>query len=233
VSADIEALEQIPARLAEVHARIDEATRRSGREKGSVRLVAVSKTKPSAAIRKAYDAGQRDFGENYVQELVEKAITLDGLSGLRWHFIGSLQRNKAKLAARVASLVQTVDREDLAVLLDKQAEDLGRKLEVLLEVNIGGEGSKAGCHPDALAKLFERATKLGNLRVVGLMAIPPMLSDPEAVRPFFAKLRELREGLGGAALLPELSMGMSHDFHVAIEEGATLVRVGTAIFGAR
>jgi PLP dependent protein len=230
VSEDID---RIPERLAAVRAGIDEATKRSGRPAGSVRLVAVSKTKPIEAIRKAYEAGQRDFGENYVQEMVEKARSLEDLPDLRLHFIGALQRNKAKLCASVAKVVHTVDREELAVELDRRARALGRTLDALVEVNVGDEASKAGCKPEALPALLDAARRAPCLRVVGLMAIPPFLEDPEAVRPFFARLRALRDAHGGAAGLPELSMGMSHDFHVAIEEGATLVRVGTAIFGAR
>ena len=223
----------ISTRLAAVRARIDEATIRAGQKPGSVRLVAVSKTKPAEAIREAYAAGQRDFGENYVQELTQKAAALADLADLRLHFIGALQRNKAKQAASAASVIHTVDREELAVELDRRAGALGRTLDVLLEVNVGGEASKAGCAPEAVPSLLEAARRSVHLRVVGLMAIPPFLDDPEAVRPYFARLRALRDGLEAPSLLPELSMGMSHDFHVAIEEGATIVRVGTAIFGAR
>ncbi len=223
----------IAENLAAVRARIEEATRRAGRREGSVRLVAVSKTKPPEAIRAAYAAGQRDFGENYVQEMVEKAAALRDLAELRLHFIGALQRNKAKLAASVAQVIHTVDREELAAELDRRAGALGRTLDVLIEVNVGGEESKAGCAPEAVPALLESARRAEHLRVVGLMAIPPYLDDPEAVRPFFARLRDLRDALLAPELLPELSMGMSHDFHVAIEEGATIVRVGTAIFGAR
>lgn len=228
-----EDIAQIPDRLEAVRARIREATARAGRPEGAVRLVAVSKTKPPEAIRKAYEAGQRDFGENYVQEMVDKASALADLPDLRLHFIGALQRNKAKLAASVASLVHTVDREELALELDKRAAALGRRLDVLVEVNVGGEASKAGCAPEGLSGLLAVAERATHLRVVGLMAIPPMLEDAEAVRPYFARLRALRDENGGPSVLPELSMGMSHDFHVAIEEGATLVRVGTAIFGSR
>jgi len=226
-------IDAIPARLAAVRARIDEAVARSGRAKDEVRLIAVSKTKPIEALRAAYAAGQRDFGENYVQEMAQKAEALADLEDLRLHFIGALQRNKAKIAASVASLVHTVDRAELATELDKRAGAIGRKLSVLLEVNVGGEASKAGCAPEELASLLEAARRMEHLSVVGLMTIPPFLDDAEAVRPYFARLRSLRDGLEAPSELRELSMGMSHDFHVAIEEGATLVRVGTAIFGAR
>ncbi|WP_338046510.1 YggS family pyridoxal phosphate-dependent enzyme [Polyangium spumosum] len=223
----------ISTRLAAVRARIDEAAIRAGRSPTAVRLVAVSKTKPPEVIREAYAAGQRDFGENYVQEMAQKAALLADLAELRFHFIGALQRNKARQAASVASVIHTVDREELATELDRRAGALGRTLDVLLEVNVGGEASKAGCAPEAVPALLEAARRAEHLRVVGLMAIPPYLEDPEAVRPYFARLRALRDTLEAPALLPELSMGMSHDFHVAIEEGATIVRVGTAIFGAR
>ena len=226
-------LEHIPERLAAIRTRIDEATQHAGRPRGSVRLVAVSKTKPAEAIRIAYAAGQRDFGENYVQELANKAAELADLPDLRWHFIGALQRNKAKITTNLAALIHTVDRDELVGELEKRAAALGKKLDVLIEVNVGDESSKSGVAIDALAALLEKARNAPHLQTRGLMAIPPFLDDPEAVRPYFAKLRKLREDHGGAAALPELSMGMSHDFAVAIEEGATLVRVGTAIFGSR
>ena len=226
-------IELIPERLATVRASIDEATARAGRPQGSVRLVAVSKTKPAAAIRAAYAAGQRDFGENYVQEMADKAAELTELTDLRLHFIGSLQRNKAKKAASVAHVIHTVDRSELVDELDRRAAALGRSLDVLIEVNVGGEASKSGCEIEAFPALLQHAKLATHLRVTGLMAIPPYLDDPEAVRPFFARLRQLRDAHGGPEILPELSMGMSHDFPVAIAEGATLVRVGTAIFGSR
>jgi pyridoxal phosphate enzyme (YggS family) len=226
-------LETIPERLAAVHALIDEASQHAGRPRGSVRLVAVSKTKPAAAIRIAYAAGQRDFGENYVQEMVDKAAELADLPDLRWHFIGSLQRNKAKLATNLAHMIHTVDRDELVEALDKRAAALGKPLQILLEVNVGDESSKSGTSIDAFPALLEKARRAAHLEVRGLMAIPPFLDDSEAVRPFFTKLRHVRDAHGGAAALPELSMGMSHDCAVAIAEGATLIRVGTAIFGSR
>lgn len=225
--------EHIPERLAAIRARIDEATQRAGRPPASVRLVAVSKTKPAEAVRIAYAAGQRDFGENYVQELADKAAQLSDLPDLRWHFIGALQRNKAKLATNLSAMIHTVDRDELVHELDKRAAALGKQLEVLIEVNVGDESSKSGASIDAFPALLERARNAAHLRVRGLMAIPPLLDDPEAVRPYFVKLRQLRDAHGGAVSLPELSMGMSHDYVAAIEEGATLVRVGTAIFGSR
>lgn len=225
--------ERIPERLAEVQDRIAQAASHAGRPRDSIRLIAVSKTKPAEAIRIAYAAGQRDFGENYVQELVDKSKQLEDLKDLRWHFIGSLQRNKAKPATNLSHLIHTVDRDELAGELDKRAFALEKKQNVLIEVNVGDESSKSGVPIDGLEHLLETAKRLQNLNVKGLMAIPPFLDEPEAVRPYFTKLRQLRERFGGVATLPELSMGMSHDFAVAIEEGATLVRVGTAIFGSR
>jgi hypothetical protein len=228
-----EDIERIPSRLAEVHARLDEARARAGRAPGSVLLLAVSKGKPPEAIRAAYAAGQRDFGENYVQELLDKARALADLPGIRWHFIGRLQRNKVKQALQVAEVVHTVDREELVTELERRAAASGRKVDVLLEINVGGEASKGGCAPEALGALLDAVRASAHLRAVGLMAIPPYLEDPEQVRPMFAHLRALRDAHGGAAALPELSMGMSHDYPVAIEEGSTIVRVGTAIFGER
>jgi pyridoxal phosphate enzyme (YggS family) len=191
-----------------------------------VRLVAVSKSQPAEAIREAYDAGQRDFGENYVQEWREKAEALDGLAGLAWHFIGSLQTNKVKYLAGRVALVHTVDREELGREIAKRWEKAGARARVLVEVNLGGEASKGGCAAGAVPSLVELLRALPALDVAGLTCIPPPEEDP---RPHFRELRALRDRLG----LVELSMGMSGDYPVAIEEGATIVRVGTAIFGER
>ena len=224
---------EIGARLAEVRRRLDEAATRAGRDPGSVKLLAVSKTKPPEAIRAAYAAGQRAFGENYAQELAEKAEALRDLPDLRWHFIGRLQRNKAKQVVQAARTVHTVDRAELAAELGKRAAAAGTQVDVLVEVNVSGEASKGGCAPDALGAVLAAVAAEPSLRAVGLMTIPPDTEDPERARPFFAALRALRDRHGGAAALPELSMGMTHDFPVAVAEGATLVRIGTAIFGAR
>jgi hypothetical protein len=221
--------ESIAGRLAAVRARIDAAARAAGRDPSTVTLVAVSKTQPPEAIREAYAAGQRDFGENYAQEVVAKHAALADLEGLRLHFIGGLQRNKAKDVAPRAAMVQSVDREDLARELDKRAAAAGRTLEVLLEVNVGGEASKSGAAPADVPALVKAVRALPHLALRGLMTIPPEVDDPAEARPFFAALRELAKAHGLAAL----SMGMSHDFEAAIAEGATIVRVGTAIFGAR
>jgi hypothetical protein len=218
-------------RLQHVRERVAEAAARAGRPAGSVRLLAVSKTKPAEQIREAYAAGQRDFGENYVQELCAKAAALADLTDIRFHLIGPLQRNKVKLVVPVVSLVHTVDRASLAEELSKRAAAAGRMLPVLLEVNVSGEASKAGCSPEEAPSLAAAVRELPGVALRGLMTIPPDTEDRELARPYFRRLRELRDALG--ADLPELSMGMSHDFEIAIEEGATIVRVGTAIFGAR
>jgi pyridoxal phosphate enzyme (YggS family) len=191
-----------------------------------VRLVAVSKSQPAEAIREAFAAGQRDFGENYVQEWREKADALADLPGLVWHFVGSLQTNKVKHLAGRVGLIHTVDREELGREIARRWEKIGARARVLVEVNLGGEASKGGCSEGQVAALVEALRGLPALEVAGLTAIPPPGDDP---RPHFAALRSLRDRLG----LRELSMGMSGDYPVAIEEGATLVRIGTAIFGER
>ncbi|HJL18517.1 MAG TPA: YggS family pyridoxal phosphate-dependent enzyme [Sandaracinaceae bacterium LLY-WYZ-13_1] len=215
--------------LAAVRGRIARACARAGRDPASVRLVAVSKRHPPEAIREAFGAGQRLFGENYVQELMDKAEALEGLGALRWHFVGHLQRNKAKHVARIGAFVETVDSPRLARALDKRAAHEGITLPVLLQVNVAGEARKSGCALDALDDLVAEARACEGLDVRGLMTIPPFADDPEAARPHFARLRALAATHG----LPELSMGMSGDLEVAVEEGATIVRVGTAIFGPR
>ncbi len=220
-------------RLAEVRRRVEEATALAGRAPGSVRLLAVSKTKPAEAIRAAYAAGQREFGESYAQELGVKAEELRDLEGIRWHFIGRLQRNKARQVVQAASTVHTVDRRELAAELGRRAVAIGARVSVLVEVNVAGEASKGGCAPGEVGAVLAAVAAQPSLTAVGLMTIPPETADPEGARPFFAALRSLRDRHGGAAALPELSMGMTHDFAVAIAEGATVVRVGTAIFGAR
>jgi pyridoxal phosphate enzyme (YggS family) len=224
----------IAGRLALVRAGLARAAERAGRDAKDVRLVAVSKKQPASAIVEAHAAGQRDFGENYVQELASKASSLAALEGIRWHAIGALQRNKAKDVVRFAHVIHTIDREELALEVAKRAAAIGRAIDVLVEVDLAGEDQKAGCAPGDVPALVSACAAAG-LVVVGLMAIPPASDDPEATRPHFARLRTLRDELlqRGHATVRELSMGMSHDFEVAIEEGATLVRVGTAIFGAR
>jgi pyridoxal phosphate enzyme (YggS family) len=215
----------IAARLRDVTHQIRAASDRARRAPPT--LIAVSKTHPPEAVREAYAAGQRDFGENYVQELVAKARALADLSDLRWHFIGHLQRNKVKDVLPIAAYVHTVDRLELARELEKRATT---PIRVLVEVNVGREPQKSGVDPSKLPALWNELTTLTRVVPVGLMAVPPAMDDAEATRPFFAELRRLASGLHPEL---QLSMGMSHDFEVAIEEGATMVRVGTAIFGPR
>jgi PLP dependent protein len=223
----------ISERLAEVKRTIDDAAAKAGRAPGSVRLVAVSKHQPAEAIRAAYAEGQRDFGENYAQELAEKAAALRDLPDLVWHAIGQLQRNKVKVVVQHARFIHAVDRAELAIEIDRRAAAAGVVASALIEVNLAGEASKGGCAPADLGGLLAVIAPLAHVRAVGLMTIPPAEDDPEQTRPRFKALRALRDAHGGAAALPELSMGMSHDFPIAVAEGATLVRVGTAIFGAR
>ncbi len=234
-------------RLEQTRTRIREACHRAGRGPESVRLIAVSKTKPSSLIRQAYEAGQRDFGENYVQEIVQKSEELSDLSELRFHLIGHLQRNKARQIAGLVSAVDTVDSERLARELGKRAA--GRpvpstrrlecaggsdgRLPVLVEVNVGGEAAKSGCTEEELPTVLAAIDDEPALRLVGLMTVPPRTDSPEGARSYFERLRELQEVHGGATRLPELSMGMSADADVAIACGATQVRIGTAIFGER
>lgn len=221
--------DSVAGRLAAVRARIEAAALGQSRDPRSVVLVAVSKGQPPEAIRAAYAAGQRVFGENYAQELVRKAAALADLGDLRFHFIGHLQRNKARDVVPRAARIETVDREDLARELDQRADAAGRTLDVLVEVNVGDEATKSGVSPDALPALIDAVRALPHLALRGLMTIPPDVDEPNKARPFFAKLREL----AAEHALDELSMGMSHDFEIAVAEGATHVRVGTAIFGAR
>jgi len=218
--------------LQRVQDRIAAACARVGRSESSVRLLAVSKLHSVDAIRQAYAAGQRDFGENYVQELVTKASALSqspAFSELRWRLIGHLQRNKAKEMTRVRCAVDSVDSVRLAEALDERARRDGVTLSVLLQVNVAREPQKSGVLPSELAELVERVRQLDGLRLQGLMTIPPDVDDPNESRPHFAALREMAQQYA----LPELSMGMSGDVEAAIAEGSTMVRVGTAIFGVR
>ena len=226
----------IAVRLAEVHARIDAAARAAGRDPSSVRLVAVSKTFPLEAVREAYAAGQRDFGENRVQEALEKIGAAADLDA-RWHLLGHLQTNKARKAAPAFAMIQSVDSVDLLRKLDAAAAESGRGPELLVQVDLAGEATKFGAPLEQARAIVRAAAGLQAARLVGLMTLPPFYDDPVAARPVFARLRAFRDELIAegvpAAQLAELSMGMSHDFEVAIAEGATVVRVGSAIFGAR
>jgi PLP dependent protein len=223
---------EIAQRLAEIQQRIAAACTRAGRAPTEVTLVAVSKTVEAARIRAAIAAGVRVLGENRVQEAQTKLAELRKLSGeqqVQWQLIGHLQSNKARRAVELFDAIHSVDSLKLAEKLNQAAAELGKRLPVLLEVNLGGEASKAGAEAAAVLPLCEAVSKLAQLELQGLMTVPPFLADPEEVRPYFRQLRELRDEAG----LRELSMGMSHDFEVAIEEGATFVRIGTALFGAR
>ena len=219
--------------LRRVREAVTEAAVRSGRSADAVRLVAVSKRHEEAAIRAAYAAGQRDFGENYVQEARAKAEAID-LPDLCWHYIGQLQSNKAKYVARFAHWCHSVDSAKLADELSHRCGVEGRTLQVLMQVNMVGEEQKGGASPEEAPELLEHMLALPNLEVQGLMTMPPFWSA-ERVRPIFARVAKLRDELAAQfdVTLPELSMGMSGDFEAAIAEGATMVRVGTAIFGAR
>jgi pyridoxal phosphate enzyme (YggS family) len=219
----------IKTRLDQVQDRIDAACDRSGRDVSEVRLVAVSKTVPVDRVRAGIEAGLTILGENYIQEAQSKIETLG--SAVAWHFIGRLQSNKAKFAVRLFDLIHSVDSFKLAAELDKRAAALDRRQPVLVQVNVSGEETKGGTRPDEAVDMVGRISELGNLHVKGLMTMPPFFDQPERARPYFTALRELKEKI--RLPLDELSMGMSGDFEVAVEEGATLVRVGTAIFGAR
>jgi pyridoxal phosphate enzyme (YggS family) len=212
-------------RLAAVRERIARAAERARRDPGEITLLAVTKVFPAAAIREAYELGLREFGENYVQELENKWPEVADLSHARFHLIGHLQSNKSKKAAELFQVIQTVDSPKLA----RRLNDAGRALEVMLEVKLSEEEAKSGADPEELAELIEAVGGCGNLRLLGLMSMPPWTEDAEASRPYFRRLRELAEQYG----LRQLSMGMSHDLEAAIEEGATCVRVGTALFGER
>ncbi len=222
-------MDRVTDALARVRERLDAALARAGRPPDSALLVAVSKRQPASAIREAYAAGQRDFGEGYAQELRDKARELSDLPGLRWHFVGHLQLNKAKYVAPVAVLVHAVDETGAARELARRAPG---PLRCLVEINAGSEPQKHGVAPADAASLCRDLLALPGLALAGLMCLPPA---GRPARPFFAELRALRDSLARelSAPLPELSMGMTEDFEEAIAEGATLVRVGTAIFGPR
>jgi pyridoxal phosphate enzyme (YggS family) len=227
-------VEGLPERVAQVRASIARAAERSGRAPAAVQLVAVSKTVPVAVIRQAMAAGVTDLGENRVQEAAEK-IPLLRDQPVRWHLIGHLQANKVGKALQLFDVLQSVDTVELATLLSRRRSSPLPPVEVLFEVNVGGESTKQGFTPRQLVAAAPTLAALTGLRPRGLMTVAPAASDPEAVRPVFRRLRELRDALKDAfpQEFSELSMGMSHDFEVAIEEGATIVRVGTAIFGGR
>jgi PLP dependent protein len=225
--------------VTEVRERINAAAIRAGRGPERITLMGVTKTFPPESIREAYGAGLRVFGENRVQEFSGKAAALRDLQEAEWHMIGHLQSNKAAAATEAFVAIDSVDSLKLAEKLNASAEKLDKKLSVLIEINVGGESAKSGLAPDSaeLEELLNVAPRLGQLEFRGLMTVPPFTEDPQQARPYFRKLRTLRNQIAGrhlpAVLMDVLSMGMSHDFEVAIEEGSTCVRVGTAIFGQR
>jgi pyridoxal phosphate enzyme (YggS family) len=225
--------------IAAVRRRIAAAARRAGRPPEEIALMAVSKTQSAERIREAYGAGLQLFGENRVQEFSGKAGAVADLDGAEWHMIGHLQTNKAGRAVELFSAVDSVDSVKLAQKLDVSARALGRNLSVLIEVNVGGEAAKSGVDGGSgeLEELLLAAPRFEALEFRGLMTVPPFAADPEEARPYFRRLRALRDAIAARKLpavgMDVLSMGMSHDFEVAIEEGSTCVRVGTAIFGVR
>ena len=229
----------IAENVAEVRGRIAAAARRSGRDPEKITLMAVSKTFGQEHIREAYAAGLRVFGENRIQEFVGKAAALSDLREAQWHMIGHLQSNKAARAAETFAAVDSVDSLKLAEKLNAYAEKLSKKITVLIEINVGGEAAKTGLAPDSgeLEELLASAPRLRQLEIRGLMTIPPFTEDAQQARPYFRKLRALGDRVAARRLpaiaMDVLSMGMSHDFEIAIEEGSTCVRVGTAIFGQR
>ena len=226
----------IADRLAAVRSRIVAAARSAGRVPSSIQLIAVSKTFPLDLVREAYAAGQRDFGENRVQEALQKIERAADLE-VRWHLLGHLQTNKTRKAAAAFVTIHSVDRVELLRKIDQAAVEAGSAPELLIQVDVAGEAAKSGVPPADVPRLLEAAARLRTARVVGLMTLPPLPQTPEDARPWFRQLRELRDGWleSGVphSMLRELSMGMSGDFEVAVQEGATMVRVGTAIFGKR
>lgn len=237
-TAQVAAVADLRARLEGINRRIQVSCQKTGREDSEITLVAVSKTVPPETIRTAIEAGVRVLGENRVQEAATKIprlLEVAQKNEVEWHFIGHLQSNKARRALELFQTIQSVDTYKLAERLDRAAGELARRLPILIEVNLGGESSKSGLQEADLMPAIEQMVKLDNLDLKGLMAVPPYLDSAEELRPYFRRLRELRDksrSLFGPGFT-ELSMGMSHDFEVAIEEGATMVRIGTALFGPR
>lgn len=226
----------IGARLAGVRERLARAAGRARRDPATIRLVAVSKTFSADHVRAAAAAGQIDFGENKVQEALQKIAQTADLR-LTWHLIGHLQSNKARKAGEAFNLIHSIDGAQLIAKLDEAAQAAGRTVQLLVQVDLAGEATKHGAREDELYQIFDAARTARAARVSGLMTLPPATDDPEGARPYFRKLRSIRENLLArgvdASMLSDLSMGMSHDFEVAVEEGSTLVRVGSAIFGER
>ena len=231
------AQELLAVRLADIRAQLAAAARKSGREPDEVRLIAISKTHPASVIKQVCQLGATDFGENRVQE-AEGKIAEIGREQVRWHLVGHLQANKARRAVSLFDVIHSVDTLDLAKRLDRLCVEEGRdSLPILIQVDLGHEETKSGVDESELTHLVEGLGPLTRLKLIGLMTLPPFSDDPEQSRPYFRRLRELRDELNQRGAFGErtgeLSMGMSHDFQVAIEEGATMVRIGTAIFGER
>jgi pyridoxal phosphate enzyme (YggS family) len=231
------AQELLAVRLADVRARLAAATQRSGRQADQVRLIAISKTHPASVVQQAIELGATDLGENRVQE-AEGKIAEIGREKVRWHLVGHLQANKSRRAVSLFDVIHSLDTVDLARRLDRLCVEEGRdSLPVLIQVDLGHEETKSGIDESEITHLVENLGPLTRVKLIGLMTLPPFFDDPEQSRPFFRRLRELRDELNRRGAFGdrtgELSMGMTHDFEVAIEEGATMVRVGTAIFGAR
>ena len=231
------AQDQLATRLAGIRARIAAAAKSAGRGADEVKLIAISKTHPASAIKRAIEFGAVDIGENRVQEAEEK-ISRVGRDAARWHLVGHLQANKARRAVNLFDVIHSLDSLDLARRLDRLCGEEGReKLAVLIQVDLGHEETKSGIDESELTHLVDGLGPLSRLELVGLMTLPPFFDDPEQSRPFFRRLRKLRDELAARGAFAggkgELSMGMTHDFEIAIEEGATMVRIGTAIFGER
>jgi pyridoxal phosphate enzyme (YggS family) len=223
--------------IESIRARISSASLRAGRRPDEVRLVAITKTVGADAVKAAIECGLREFGESRVQEAQRKIGSEEfkmRSDGIRWHLIGHLQKNKAKLAVDLFDIIQSVDSVELAEMIDKYAENKGRRQSILVQVKLSDEESKHGINKDNVIDVIKRMFHMKNLSLEGLMTIPPFFEDPEKTRPYFRRLRQVRDEIKAAGIvLPELSMGMSNDFEIAIEEGATIVRVGTALFGER
>jgi pyridoxal phosphate enzyme (YggS family) len=237
MSGTAPSLDEIRGRLAEVYRRIEKVARGAGRDPALIKLIAVSKTHPPDVLRRAIEAGANDLGENRVQEADAKILEL-GRDAVRWHLIGHLQANKARRAVMLFDVIHSLDSATLARRLDRLCQEIGREeLPVLIQVDLGDEATKSGVSESELPLMVSAIGGCERLRLIGLMTLPPFLDDLELVRPYFRRLRELRDALKAqqafGAALGELSMGMSHDYSVAIEEGATFVRIGTAIFGER
>lgn len=220
--------------VQKIKERIERACEKVGRDPGEVSILAASKTRTPEEIREVFEAGIKLFGENRVQEARDKIPLLSDLS-IEWHMIGHLQRNKVKYAVNLFDVVESLDSKELADELEKRLSKVGKKMRVFIEVKLSPEETKHGCSPEEALELSRYVLSLEHLKLEGLMTVPPYFEDLELVRPYFRKLREIRDNLEDALgiNLPHLSMGMSHDFEVAVEEGATIVRIGTAIFGPR